>query len=235
MTNQQGLGLVEIMISLLLASVIMTALLTHYTALKQHYYHLQTNLDEAMELQLASDVMRDSIRQAGFTPCLNINQLTTLDHRDGRENIKAIEVLSGLRINRMNSNFNVILGMSNRSQLRATRDTMLHATQFILISDCYHAEVLQIMHVNQMKSEQIVTLEDSLTYTYQPPIYIGEWVHERFFVRAKAGLLYQRDHTDELTPLVKTMVTTLRNKLVEVEFGLNDGRHLTLYTHVRTS
>ncbi len=211
----------------------MTALMTHYISTKQHYYHLQTSLDEAMALQLASDLLRDSIRQAGFTPCLSINQLITLNHLDGQENVKALDVSIGLRINRMSPHFNVVLAVSSPTQLLTTRDSPLHTTQLVLVSDCYHAEVLRVRDVHLTSSGQVVTLSHPLAFTYQTSAYIGEWLQERFFVRPQGGLFYHRKHTDELTPFVKTMSVTLHHRLASVNLGLDAGRSLTLDTKVR--
>ena len=101
MNKQRGVGLPEVMISLLLASLIITALMNHYINVKQHYFHLQSVMDETMELQLVADFMRDSIRQAGFTPCVSVEHLTTLDQRNGHEHLLAIEVDTVLSIHRM--------------------------------------------------------------------------------------------------------------------------------------
>lgn len=237
MNNQQGTGLVEIMIGLLLSSLIMTALMNHYLVTKRQYAHLQMALDEAMALQLASDVMRDSIRQAGFTPCLNIDQLTTLDHRDNHENLMALDVSSGLQINRMSPYFDVVNDIVNSTQLLVTPDKTILTTRPLLIADCYHAEVHRVSAINQTSRGQFITLQNPLTFTYQPPVYVGEWLQERFFVQSPGGLYYHRHHTDELTTLVKTMFVTIQKKiintLVQVKLGLDDGRTLTLDTKVR--
>ena len=234
MNNQQGAGLAEIMISLLLASLLMTALMNHYISMKRQYNHLQTALDEAMELQLASDFMRDSIRQAGFTPCLNLDRLNIVDHREGGEPVMAINVShKDLRINRMSPYFDVVTDISSPTHLLITHKKTLHVSHPILIADCYHAEIHRLREVNG----QQITLEKPLAFTYQPPIYIGEWVQERFFVRPQGGLFYQREHTDELTSLVKTMSAGVReskNTLVQNRLGLNGGRTLELVTRVRS-
>lgn len=211
----------------------MTALMNHYISTKRHYSHLQMSLDSAMELQLASDFMRDSIRHAGFSPCLNVNLLNPFDHREGHKNIKALEATSELRVNRMSPYFNVILNMSASNHLTATRDTILHPTQLVMIADCYHAEILRISSVKQTTSTQAVTLNSSLNFLYEPPVYIGEWLEERFFVPSKEGLFYQREHTDELTSLVKTISIKRHNQMVEVQLGLDGDKSLMLASRIR--
>lgn len=230
MNKQQGAGLSEILISLFLASLIMTALMNHYISIKRHYSHLQTALDEAMELQLVSDFMRDSIRQAGFTPCLNINHLEIVDHRYGYDQIRAVDIShQDLQINRMSPDFDLVKEISSSTQLLTTRKKIFQVSDSILIADCYHAEVHRVGDV----LGQQITLDQPLTYTYQSPIYIAEWLHERYFVGAQGGLFYQREHTDELTPLVKTMSVKFYRSLSRINLGLDGNRTLELVTRVR--
>ncbi len=233
MNKQQGFGLPEVMISLLLTSLIITALMNHYLSTKQYYSHLQSSMDESMELQLVSDFMRDSIRQAGFTPCLSVDHLITLDQRDGHGNLSAIEIGAELKINRMSPWFDVMLDRSNSTQILLTRNNTIRDDRPILIADCYHAEVQRVLGVTNTANGQMVTLANPLVFTYQPPVYVGEWLQERFFIRQARGLFYQRDHADELTPLVKTMSLNLKTNLVQVNLGLDGDRELEFETRVR--
>ena len=234
MNNQTGAGLPEVLISLFLACLIMTALMNHYLCTKSHYDHLQTALDEAMELQLAVDIMRDSIRQAGFTPCMSVDQLTTLDHRDGNQHLMAINrVETELQINRMSAYFDLLKSMSTSTQLWVTHEKTLHIAQSIIIADCYHAEVHRVMDVRQIVGGQIITLDNPLAFTYQSPVYVGEWLQERFFVPSQGGLSYHRHHTEQLTPLVKRISIHVNKALVQVKLGLSDARTLALDTKVR--
>lgn len=224
--KQQGIGLPEVMISLLLASLIIIALMNHYISIKQHYSRLQSSVDDAMELQWAGDIIRDSIRQAGFTPCLNVEHLIT-------ENLAAIEVDVDLKINRMSSRFNMVLNNSNPSRILLTSTTLLHDDRSVLIADCYHAEVGRVLEVKHSSNGQMVVLANPLIFVYQPPVYVGEWVQERFFIRQSKGLFYQRDHTDELTPLVKNMLVKQTKNLVKVILVLKNGMDLELETRIR--
>ena len=235
MKKQQGFGLPEVMISLLLSSFIMIALMNHYISTKQHYVYLQSAMDDAMELQWVVDFMRDSIRQAGFTPCLSINNLATYDHRDGHAHLSAIEVGEELHVNRMSTYFNEMLDGFSSSQLLLTSNTAIHKDRPILIADCYHAEVQRIVNVSNTTNGQIVTLASPLTFTYKHPVYVGEWMQERFFVRASRGLFYQRAQTDELTSLVKTITIKQQTNLVTINLGLGGDQWLALETRVRAA
>ena len=120
MKRFEGLGLPEMMISLLLASLIMTALLQHYISIKQHYRTLQSTLDTANQAQWVIDLIQNSIRQAGFTPCLRVDRLIAIDHRQGQNRLKALDNHDGLQINHMALFFDEVLEWTNSSQLITT-------------------------------------------------------------------------------------------------------------------
>lgn len=247
MEHQKGIGLPEILIGLLLAALIMTGLMHQYLSTKQQFLHIQGALDASSELQLVTDLIRESTHKAGFTPCLSIHRLTTVDQRDGHKNLFAIDVDTTirptLRINRMSDYFVEI------SQVLSPRTVLVSESQRfsydhpVLISDCYHAEVQHINDIIQTKNGQVMTLDKPLAFEYQPPINIGEWVEEAFFIQTsqwgKKGLFYQTHHTDELSPLVHTMSLYLQRypdgTLLQVILGLDNARTLTIDAMVRAS
>lgn len=233
MHSQKGAGLTEMMIGLFLASLIMTALMNHYICVKRHYVHLQAAMDDAMELQLASDVLRNSIRQSGFTPCLRIDHLISLDHRSGHENIVAFETGSELSINRMNPYFDSVLNIVSPTQVVATHENTIHAARAILIADCYHAEVILVTEINHRPTEQVITLNNPLIFTYQPPVYIGEWLHERYFIGPQGGLFYKQNHAEELTSVITSMSAKYDKTHIHLSLGMNDGRTIKLETKIR--
>lgn len=226
------MGLTEILVSLFLASLIMTALMNHYIKTKQHYVHLQGAIEDDTNMQLVADFMRNSIRQAGFTPCLGIERLITIDKRDGHDHLKALEIhdQAALLINRMSPYFDTILTISNSTQLLATHTKKLHSSHPILIADCTHAEVQNVVRVIQIPAGQLVTLSQPLSFEYTPPIYIGEWLEEQFFVGASGGIFYQGHHTDELSHQVKNMSAKrlIESKGIMVHVSLRSDKTHTL-------
>lgn len=240
-STQNGVGLLEIMVSLFLASLIMTGLIQHYISTKQHYAYLESVLDDATELQLAIDYLRNSIHQAGFTPCLSINQLMTLDNRDIYKPLIAIDLRQGtrpiLQINRMSAYFDTITSFTSASEIVTSHITSLHPLHPIVIADCHHAEVHTIREISHTKTMQFITLNSPLVYQYEEPIYIGEWVEEQFFVRNTGGLFYYRHHTDELTRHVTSILPTVQDTatglVVHVILGLDHERRLQIDTRVR--
>ena len=88
--NNKGIGLVEILISLTLSCFIIILLQRHYLSVRQQYIYIKSALERNIEVKLASLLLRKSIREAGFTPCLGVENLSTIDDR----NHKALRALN---------------------------------------------------------------------------------------------------------------------------------------------
>ncbi len=243
--KQRGLGLTEIVIGIFLASIIMTALMQHYLKCKQQYKHSQKLLETAFELQLVSDLIRDSVRSAGFTPCLSINALKTIDRRSDKRNLTALEIISRksqtLHSHRMSENFASILEFLDPRSLLVTSEADFLKQQTILIADCYHAEVQEILSMQKSATGTLLTVKKPLAFTYTNPVYVGEWLEEAFFVqknrRNKLALFYQLDHTEELTSLVNHLTILRKNSLgktfLQVILSLDKAPEIHLEVSVR--
>jgi|GEM_PF-1102716 len=243
---QRGMGVPEVLVSLLLASLITTALLNHYLGTKQQYQQVEKNLEKAYEMQLLTELIRGSVRHAGFTPCRGINHLITLDTRNHHKNIKAIEVMgdaqSSFKINRMSEYFDSVVNILRPTELLITRRQVLNPEHPILVADCYHAEIHQISKIRKTATGQKITLTKALSFEYQPPIYLGELLEETYFLRSlpnqKSSLFYQMNHADELSADIHTMFVHLdhhQNRLLlDVILGLDNGKSWQVATKVRT-
>lgn len=215
--NQMGLGLPELLIALLLSSFIMTGLMHHYLATKRQYRAIQQKLERRMDLQLVINLMRESTRQAGFTPCLRVDHLITSDQRSKSRPLVAIDYglnpRSWLRFSRMSEHFDTVLDRINSIQLLTTPALELYRDQSILIADCYHAEVQKISKIERTSKGQVLTLTKPLAFQYHPPIYIGEWLEETYFIRrghnGENALFYHYQHTEELTIAVHELLARL--------------------------
>jgi type II secretory pathway component PulJ len=247
MTHQKGLGLPELLIALMLSSFIMTGLMHHYLSAKKQYTDIQKKLERSIDLQLVTDLMRDSIRRAGFTPCLSINHLITLDQRSEPKHLVAVELGSDttpwLRISRMNEHFDTVLKITSQTRLSTTNTHLLHHDQSILITDCYHAEVQKVGEATHTIGNQNITFIKPLAFAYHEPIFVGEWLEETYSIRigsdGKKALFYQHQHAEELTTAVHTMAARLnsnqRSMLLQIILGLDKEHALELETMVRAS
>jgi type II secretory pathway component PulJ len=245
MTRQQGISLLELLISSFLASFLLAVVMQHYLASKRQFINVQALLEQALELQLLNDLIRDSLRRGGFTPCMGISSLQSIDRRSGRTNLRAIETKAGkhqaLRINRMSERFTRITHQLGPSQVVVSAVNLYKAKQTMLIADCYHAEVQQILRAQKTNAGIILTLAQPLAFNYIAPVYLGEWIEEEFFVQKNSqghlALFYQQDHAEELSAQVNKMfvkLTTSRGKtLVQISWGLEKSQSMIIETEVR--
>lgn len=246
MNNQQGFGLSELLIALLLASLVTICLMRHYLNTKQQYRHLQAALEQSIDLQLVTDMIRNSVRRAGFTPCLGIDHLISRDERNEHKKLVAIEIGrdgdSSLHLNRMSEYFDTVLQIMSSTELLASHSQSLHRGQSILIADCYHAEVQTINQIKQTSVGQRITIAKPLDFTYHEPIYVGGWLEETYSIhtnpRRQGTLFYHLHHAEELTTVVHNISSHLEVHrgwaLLQVILGLDRAKLLTLETMVRT-
>ncbi|MDI9817605.1 MULTISPECIES: prepilin cleavage protein [unclassified Legionella] len=247
MIKQSGWGLVEIMVSLLLTLLLSTLLIQHYFISKRHYNKAQTLLEQSFELQLVNGLIRDSIRKAGFTPCLGIELLTTIDRRTNSTSLSAFstggENQQMLQINRMSEQFAVVSEVIGPQKLLVSSFSDKHgkAGYPVLIADCYHAEVQLISSVSQVKGKTVIELSKPLKFQYHSPFYLGEWLEESFFIRknkaGKQALYYKRNHAEELTSLVNHLSINWQSKkgriLLQVLLGLENSEPVFIETMIR--
>ena len=240
---QQGIGLPEILISLLLSSLIMSAVVKHYLDAKRQYQSVRTRLEYALDVQSMIDLIRDSSRRAGFTPCLNIDYLVSVGKQQGQPKLRAIDMRSAgesaLRINRMSEYYESVFAINSPTELLSSYNQPLNHDYPLLIADCYHAEIQRIKSQRRTEAGQVITLATPLSFTYQPPVYLGEWLEEAFFMRANSpGLLYRLHHTDELSADVNAfsvqMLKEQQGSLLQVTLGLINGQTVQVETKVRT-
>lgn len=222
----------------------MMGLMHHYLATKNQYNHIQKEVESNIDLQLVTDLIRDSIRRAGFTPCLSIEHLITIDQRKNPHQLLAFEFESnklGLKINRMSEYFDTLVKTTALNQLLITNSQPLHRGQSIIIADCYHAEIQTLNRVTPTLKGQTLTLMKPLAFTYQELVYIGEWIEESYFIRpgrdGKTALFYQYQHPEELTTTVQKLDIHLKkypeHTILQVILSMGNARKLELETMVR--
>ena len=237
--TQSGFGLIELCISLLLVSILMSSLMQHYLQVKQQYLRVQSTIDNINDIQLISDLMRMSIRRAGFTPCLTLNQLETMDVVSGQANLRALSFGdNSYHIQRMDDNFSEVLSIDNHRYIKVHSSANFQIGHPVLIADCYHAEVQQIESISQ---GMWINLEKLLVYNYKDPIYIGPWIKESFYIKnnheGRPALFYKERDAEELTCLVNSMVVKahydIKHLLVRIILSLSNGKKHTVDARVR--
>lgn len=225
--KKSGFSILELFITLLLASLLISGLLQQYIQTKRQYIFVKKQFEKEIELQFVSQLMRNSIRKAGFTPCLSINHLKAFDNRDRLKRLQALTYEEDrISINRMSDDFITLPTISGQQQIKLP--SKLKRFKNIILADCYHAEVQTVEVVIKNKYEQIVRLQKPLAFKYQPPIYLGEWVEESFFIKTNnkgiGSINYHREHTEELSALIHTMAVKISASLVHLTLGLDDKK-----------
>ncbi|KTD65436.1 prepilin-type N-terminal cleavage/methylation domain-containing protein [Legionella shakespearei] len=242
MNRQKGMGLLELLIGLFLASIILTVLMQFYLNNKRQYTESQSALETWFDVQWVSGLLGDSIRKAGFTPCLGINQLSTKGLRG--ESLQAIRSQpQSLQISRMSELFAPIKAFQSSTELLVPDEGSFKERHLLLIADCEHAEVHQILSVEQMAGRTLITLDKPLQFTYDSPAYAGEWLEEQWFIKTNEqgikALYYKLVHSEELSPLIHSLHTRIQSEqgkqLVEAVLGWDEDKEHHLTVMVRGS
>lgn len=247
MIKQSGWGLTDALISVFLTSLITMLLMQFYVSNKQQYLQAQQKLETNFDIQWVSDVLSDSVRRAGFTPCLGINQLEVVDRRHFKATVSAITIdspsFSSLGINRMSEHFDKIILIRSPTQLLVTKGTIFRENHHVLIADCEHAEIHQILRVDREGRYFLITLTRPLLFSYSVSTYLGEWLEERWFIRENdkkiKSLFYKSVQVEELSSLIHSLQINLHKVngkiLLEIILGLDKNKTQKLLVAVRGS
>lgn len=242
MRMQQGTSLAEMLVALVSSSVLIVTLMNQYLGVKRHYQRAEHELETAMDMQLVHDLMRDSIRQAGFTPCLGVDYLISIDTRNRRQDLVSIEMQpeggTGFQINHMSARYGLLTSQLTQTSWLAKHDMLYLRHASVLISDCYHAEVHTIDDIHLVNGHSEIKLRQPMVYDYVSPVYIGEWLEERFFMR-QGALFYNLRHVDELSKVIKDCSVSFTQhygkRLVHIELALKRNRTTQVDTMLRNS
>lgn len=242
MKSHRGYSLIELLVALVSSSVLMLILINQYMSVKQHYKTIQKNLEIALDGQLLVDLIRNTVWQAGFTPCVSIDRLISRDSRDPLHKIRSVDVNAdklghGFQVNHMSYQYNILINQISLTEWTSTRDFVLTRQRPVLIADCHHAEVHALRSVRNRSDSLEISLDKPLRYTYEPPIYIGEWVEEHFFVRS-GTLYYQSSHAEAISDSVLDMSVSFKGqhgkKLLRILLSLNNNQSVFIDTALRT-
>ncbi|MFA5959290.1 MAG: prepilin-type N-terminal cleavage/methylation domain-containing protein [Tatlockia sp.] len=241
-TEQQGMGLVELLISLFIGSLVLSLLMHQYLLGKTHYVQTNAQIEETVDLHMVSSFMRNSLRNAGFTPCRGISSLQTEDTRNGKSHLSAVESKGqSLSLNRMSGEFSTVIQQLSPNELLLRTFLPLKSAQNILIADCFHAEVQPLPRIQKTAGGAYLTLNKKLRFEYQPPIYVGEWIEEQFFIQKNSqgnpALFYHQKRSEELTETIRSLEPEIsRHKggaRVTLKLGLKQGTYQVIETRVR--
>ncbi len=237
---QHGLSLIECMIALTLSLSIITVLMQEYVQIRQQFHLAGLAIDHSARIQYVLDLIRRRGHQAGFTPCLPLSRLVSLDHRTGHVLPTLIfdsVPVSKISLYRMQEAFVRIEHIDHQHQLYTPEKLILHPKSPIIIADCQHAEVVADYRILSAHHQTIIECSKELTFKYHAPIYLGEWVEESFGLHSsrqrQSGLFYQyHEHREELMPDVTRLHGQLERhhgqSVLHLELGTTEQRHIPL-------
>lgn len=204
-----GFSLAEILISLFLASLLMTILSQVYWVTKKDYMAIQKRLDRHFDVLWVSELLANSIRRSGFTPCLGIEHLKM---PEATPTLSYSNATQSITTHRMEDHFVPIKKLLSPGKILVSTTTNLNEKRPLLIADCYHAEIHAIRQIDSSSSGKIITLDKPLAFNYLSTSYAGEWIEETWFVKnnteGKPSLYYHYIQTEELTPLIQALQIT---------------------------
>ena len=220
----------------------MMALIQTYLNSKRQNTHTQQILEQNFELQLVSELIRDSVRSAGFMPCIGINHLITRDRRGKPGHPVAVDLHPGkhqsFMISRMGEDFATVLKQLAPARLLVDGGRVFDSRHPVVIADCLHAEIHLVASSHKTREGWIVTLTKPLDFNYALPFYFGEWLEERFSVeknnQGKPALFYDTRHREELTDLIDGLASQQESTLLRITLRLAAGGEIVLETQVRT-
>lgn len=221
-----GFSLSEILVCLLLVGILFSGLLQQYLQVYRQDKFLQNNIEQSFDLQYLSELLRASIRNAGFTPCANLNSLQTA-------NLVAFKQLNaGFEVIRMSENYKTFSSLVDEIQLPISFKH--NKSNKILISDCFHAEVLNYTLLTKDMKTITIKLNNPPIFRYVAPIYIGEMLREKFYL--KGGDIYFTDNrASKLISGVRQFFSTIDiDKIVQITIIFNQLHPQTLYARMRS-
>jgi prepilin-type N-terminal cleavage/methylation domain-containing protein len=247
MKKQSGFSLSEMLISLFLSSLLATLLMQFYLSSKRQYSEIEAILSADFDLRWVNDLLADTIRRSGFTPCVGIDKLHLMDRRDDKRGGQAIQIENYpqqfIQINRMSEHFSSVLRILSPTQIRVSALASFHERHPLLIADCEHAEIHHAFRIERNRDSALIYLAKPLRFTYASTAYIGEFLEERWFIKrnkqGKNALYYRLVHTEEITPLVHSLKIHQHKAqgkpFIEMIMGLSAGKTHKLQVAVRGS
>lgn len=156
MGRQTGFSLSEMLISLFLASIITIPLTQFYIRSKPQYLKAQERLEINFDLLWIGDLLSDSIRKAGFTPCVSVEKLKTFDSRHAERKIINFQIENmpqvQLRINRMSDVYTEVANFMSPTQIVIEESVISNIKHPLIISDCRQGEVHTVSKIDKLSN-----------------------------------------------------------------------------------
>ena len=234
--RERGFTLLECLFGLALVVIILSLITQQYLNLKYCCAHMVQSMQHISRLQMVENLLRSSGHQAGFTPCLPLKYLHSFDP-NSRQPLQAMVISpqspQRVSFNHMSPTFVSLSPSASPNTFLFADDGISHSNPVLMIADCQHAELLSAY---QLRGHSI-QLSQILHFVYHPPLYLGEWVSESYWVAVNShgqhALFYQQNqHVDEVVTDVQalnaSLVITQVKQYLHLNLDLGQGDTLPL-------
>ncbi len=197
LTKMQAFTLLELLVSLVLASLLTLILFKLLMNSQQQLRYQQAYLQVNQSLALAQFYLSHDIQQAGMTSCTHLARLNVHDDSRSFNHFQAVQGYQEpffpaelrndvqphtdvirLQFTNPHSYF-LTHDMSNAATpLELTQPLKLSSAQFLLISDCHQADLFKVEALN---SQSLLHPEFSTAYTVQASV--NQFIQHTYFIK----------------------------------------------------
>lgn len=229
------------MISLSLFALLMNMLFQYYINCKKNYMKANEQVEHYADLQLIGELLRNSIRHAGFAPCVGLNHLRVQDTRSLVTGpVKAVEIennSSQLILKRMDTDYSSAF-ILNSWQIKINQDIYFSIKKPIFIADCSYGEIHTLSALAVKPGEVLLTLNKPLHFTYKAPVFVGNWVEEAFYLQNNVHpvFMYKTMHAETVSTCVNHFTATFltpEKNLIRVKIVSKNYPPVILDTKIR--
>ena len=220
MKKNSGFSLIEIMFCIFFGSLIILDLMQQYSNVYRQNKILEKRLLQSLDLQLVSELIRNSLREAGFTPCGNLDKLEKV----GDSDLETIQIsTNAIEITRMGSDYHEFSSINDAMQFL----DKFSPNKKYLLTDCYHVALFE----NDFKDKGFEYIQNN----YVSPIYVGEFIHEKYWIKELNSLYYKFKHSERVTDNIKGILANLLDDdYVQVKLILMNDSVYELLVRIRS-
>ncbi|MDP3560465.1 MAG: hypothetical protein Q8R79_08990 [Legionellaceae bacterium] len=210
-----AISLIELLISLSLASLMFSFLTHYYWKVQTQYQYTQKHLEQTLDIHLILQLLSYHLAHVGYTPCASSHLLDIYDPQIPARTLQALtwqqQPFPSLSIRGMNPYYGYVTHIHGPNSVQIYFPWKTIIAPQMLITDCVHAEII---NVTPQRHQQRLQFTTALHYTYHSPIYIGAWEELIFSIKTpktpkrthhqKPGLWLQtRGHNEYLSSLIQ--------------------------------
>lgn len=204
--SQLGISLIEVMISLLVSTCMLSFLIELYLT-SQQSYQLQVKIKQKQDsAQLAIAILKDEIRQAGYIGCPRLSNdfpLQSFNDYAVTEENKIVGNEMQIVVRHANRLHVQLENLSNdHTQLKTTKEVHFSQNDLLLISDCTHGEIFLAKDI-KVNSAQWITSDKPLVYSYHESAEVSRFEMNTFYV--SKNKLYLKDIHQRVSELMANL------------------------------